>query len=341
MVLHESLVAVRGHPGIYIGGPPPWARRHALLELLSNAFDEWLTGRARNIRAEEPDERTLVVEDDGGGIATATLRKALSALHDRATLDGHRPHVHLYGRAGLGLAAISALSETFDVDTSDGHVRTRWSLARGEPCGEPVTTPAEGSSGTRIRAVIDASLWPGDHAPSEPPPSFDHEAERLADLAPGLAVGSGDRWFTSEGLVPRARRLGASTARPLIERTVTEDGCRYRVVLGWRADGGPAVEELAGNYRPAAMVRGANWLQTALQAYARSVGLGPAWRITEGRIALCAIEDAHMQWGTPTGDVIVDPAHRRRVGRIVRDALDALCGPAPADVLAFTRVAAR
>jgi hypothetical protein len=315
-----------------------------LLELLSNALDEWLAGRARTIRIDLIGDDAYEIEDDGGGIAIVRLREALARVHDHPTLDGHRSQVHLAAWKGIGMATVCALSEAFEIDTSDGTARTQWTLARGEALAEPVTVPAAGMRGTRVRGTVDTAIFApatdGDAGFLRGALDVGAFAQQLADYAPGLEIHHRDRSYGSTGLVERARRLGASEHRPLLVRTTSEGGSDYRLVVGWRDDGGPRVEELVGNYRVAAWHED-GWIGTALQSYAKLRGLGPAWKIADGRVALCAIEEPSMKWGTPTGDFIVDPIHRHRVRASLYAALDELCGCTPADTLAFTRVVPR
>lgn len=344
-MLDETLTTVRTRPRMYMPGPRPVARWFMLLELLSNALDEWLAGRARTVRITLRGDAEVEVEDDGGGISLERLRDALARVHERATLDGDRVHVQLAAPRGVGLAVVCALSESLEVDTCDGVTRARWSLARGEPSHEPNVGPADRARGTRVRAVVDGQLY-------EPATGALHPqwawrvgdvaglARRLADYAPGLKIHCEGRLHVGTGLVERARRLGASEQRPLLVRTASEGGAHYRLVVGWRDDGGASVEELVGNYRVAAW-NDEGWIGTALESYAKHRGLGPAWRLADGRIALSAIEEPSMKWGSATGDCIIDPAHRRRVRALLYAALDELCGSAPADALAFARVAPR
>lgn len=327
---------------MYVPRPRAAAQRSMLLELLSNSLDLLLAGTATKIRIDEQPDGSFVVEDDGPGIPSEVLLASLSAMHDSPTQDGHRPHVHLAAHVGIGIAAVCALSELFEVDTSDGDRRARYTYSRGEPIGEPRVSPANGRRGTSIRVVPDSTIYPDepeaehDRRWREVRGPLDMVAERLADLAPGLTLECSGRAHHSSGLVERARRLGASERRPLLERTASHAGSRYRVVLGWRDDGGSAAEELVGNYRLASW-NDRGWIGTALLSYAQRRELGPAWKVADGRIALCAIEDVSMKWGSPTRTMIVDPAHRRHVRELLYEALDALCGTAPADALAFTR----
>ena len=66
----KSLAHVRKRPGMYIGSTGPRAGLlHLVMELVSNSFDEVLAGRATRIDVSLGADGSIMVSDDGSGMA--------------------------------------------------------------------------------------------------------------------------------------------------------------------------------------------------------------------------------------------------------------------------------
>ena len=118
---------------MYVGGTDDGSGLvHLVLDVVANAYDQYLAGRCSSISLTIAADGMITVEDDGPGLPAAggnglpPLDAMLTQLSTRPTVDGHRPHVHL-GLGGLGLFVVNALSEQFDlVSVREGiEVRTK------------------------------------------------------------------------------------------------------------------------------------------------------------------------------------------------------------------------
>lgn len=180
----SGLEAIRKRPGMYVGDVRDGSALHHLLwELVSNALDEHLGGRATRIRV-SVEGQIAEVEDDGRGMPIAPDAKlglplvevALTQLHSSPTLDGHFPHIHV-GRFGVGLAIVNALSEELEVEVRRDGWSWRQRYERGVPLGPLDRGERSERTGTRIRFRADRSIL-GDVP-------FDRDAirRRLVELA--------------------------------------------------------------------------------------------------------------------------------------------------------------
>lgn len=104
----DIIEAARRRPGMFIGGDDSQGLLHLAMEVIGNAFDQHLLGRCDRIEVEVASDGTVVVSDDGPGIAVEgdgerpPLAELLTIYRDLPTADGHRPHVHLT-LVGVGL----------------------------------------------------------------------------------------------------------------------------------------------------------------------------------------------------------------------------------------------
>lgn len=185
-----TLHAVRKRPGMYVGSTGPSGLVHLVMEVVSNAFDEVLAGRATRIDVCIHDDGTVSVTDDGGGFrvtdrAGPTVEAIFTQLHDTPTRDGHWPHMHL-ALGGLGLGPACALSWSLELDSVRDEVRSRQSFSRGEVATALTQTPApEAPTGTTITLHPDPSIFDSSHVDRD---QLEAELEQLAHLTPGLTT---------------------------------------------------------------------------------------------------------------------------------------------------------
>jgi DNA gyrase subunit B len=125
--------SARKRPGMYVGDTTDGSgATHLVFEVLGNAFDQYLAGRCSRVEIVVDADGTITVTDDGPGLPVdgdetrPPLEQILTTMSDRPTVDGHKPHVHLWPN-GVGLFVVNALSDRFEmVSARDGvEARTR------------------------------------------------------------------------------------------------------------------------------------------------------------------------------------------------------------------------
>ena len=234
----SGMEAVRRRPGMYIGDVRDGSGLHHMLwEVVSNALDEHLAGRARHVRV-SVEGQLAEVEDDGGGLSLAPhpttgvpfAELALTTLHCGPTFDGHFPHVHV-GPTGLGLAVVNALSDTLEIEVR----RDGWSwhqrFARGAPLGPLERRARTEQSGTRVRFRADPSIFG--------PSPFDRTSIRsrllqLAAFNPTLAFElMAERICEPRGIVALAEALDGDEIADVFTMRSLGDDVLVEVTLGW------------------------------------------------------------------------------------------------------------
>ena len=157
--------AVRARPAMYIGDVHDGSGLvHLIWEVLGNSVDQFLAGHCTRIEVAVERDGTVVVTDDGPGMPVHDLgglpfaQVALTQMHDRATMDGHRPHEHL-GMRGVGVAVVNVLSERLQLDTwRDGFHYTQV-YVRGQPQAALSKLEQTERHGTRVAFLPDAEIF--------------------------------------------------------------------------------------------------------------------------------------------------------------------------------------
>ena len=178
----SDIVAMRTRPGMYVGDTRDGSGLHHLLwEVVGNALDEFLAGRATRIDVTLNEDGSVTVEDDGGGIPIHEVdgvpfaQRALTTFHTTGTLDGHVPHAHV-GWPGVGISVVNALSTwlVLDVFRSGHHFCQRYVAQTPEAllCLAPTER-----SGTRFTFAPDPEIF------AEPELSYDVVAKRLREIS--------------------------------------------------------------------------------------------------------------------------------------------------------------
>ncbi len=164
---------------MFVGSTGPVGVNHMTLEVLENAVDLVLGGRATSISVVCHDDQSVEVSDDGPGLdlSDELVREYFEERHDSATADGHSPHIHLW-TAPLGLFVINALSSRLVVDSTHAGVRRvhEWSAGGDHHRMIAEEQDAKLSSRTKIR------FWPDPEIFSETSPQADVLAKRLDEL---------------------------------------------------------------------------------------------------------------------------------------------------------------
>lgn len=177
---------IRQRPGMYIGSTGHRGILYLTLEVVGNVVDLVLGGRASTLAVHCLADSSIEVRDDGPGLdlSDPRVRHFFEIGHDRATADGHTPHIHL-SAAGVGLMAVNALSERLRVEsTHTGTRRVHEWTAGGNERRELVAESADEPSGTRIRFWPDREIF-GDSRVHGP--TLLERLNELAGLLPELA----------------------------------------------------------------------------------------------------------------------------------------------------------
>lgn len=164
--------------------------RHLALEVIGNAIDQHLLGRATTVSV-DLDDGWLTVTDDGAGIridrdanGTPLLETIFTTQHDTPTADGERAHVHATPSGlGVGLGPSCAVSARVEVETSrDGD---RWSAAfeRGVLVEQLQLIDSVERRGTKVRLLPDPQIFEKETFESV---HLEDHVRRLAFLTPRL-----------------------------------------------------------------------------------------------------------------------------------------------------------
>jgi DNA gyrase subunit B len=209
----EGIEAVRLRPGMYIGDTTPRGLHHLVYEVVDNAIDEAMAGYCRNIHVTLHTDGSVSVVDDGRGIPVdvhadsgkSALEVVLTKVHAGGKFD-HDTYKVSGGLHGVGLTVVNALSEWLEAEIRrDGQI-WRQSYQKGEPQASVSPEGATKTTGTTIRFLPDAEIFPRIEF------DFDVLEKRLRELAflnKGIRVRLVDErtdepkdveFFSSEGL---------------------------------------------------------------------------------------------------------------------------------------------
>jgi DNA gyrase subunit B len=183
----EGLEPVRRRPGMYIGTTSVRGLHHLVYELVDNAIDEAMAGRADKIGVTIHADGSVRVTDNGAGIPVKPIpgRKdrrpaveiALTVLHAGGKFDGGGYAIS-GGLHGVGVSVVNALSEKLEVEVMRDGATWTMSFSRGKVTKKLAKGKATTKTGTAIR------FWPDPEIFTETL-EFRKEilAERLQELA--------------------------------------------------------------------------------------------------------------------------------------------------------------
>jgi DNA gyrase subunit B len=162
----EGLEPVRLRPGMYIGSTGPRGLHQLAYEVIDNAVDEALAGRADTIEMTIHPDASVTITDDGSGIPVDTMADqglpavtvVLTKLHAGGKFGGEGYKVS-GGLHGVGVSVVNALSEWLTVEVKrDGKI-WRQEFSRGEPTTELKKTGVAKDTGTTISFLPDGDVF--------------------------------------------------------------------------------------------------------------------------------------------------------------------------------------
>ena len=164
----EGLEAVRLRPGMYVGGTDIKALHHLIYEVVDNSIDEALAEYCNEIEIIIHEDESVTVTDNGRGIPVdihpekkvPALELVMTMLHAGGKFGGGGYKVS-GGLHGVGLSAVNALSEWFEVrvwrDRKEYHQR----YEKGIPVTklEVVGDAPRGKTGTTQTFLYDKTIF--------------------------------------------------------------------------------------------------------------------------------------------------------------------------------------
>ena len=167
----EGMEAVRRRPGMYIGSTDQRGLHQLIYEVVDNAVDEYMAGRATSVSVWIGPDGDVKVEDDGGGIptdihsatGTSAVETVMTTLHAGGKFGG-KAYAVSSGLHGVGVSAVNALSSPFKVKICrDGKVYHQ-EFAAGKSTTELEASemdPSEnGKTGTTVSYTPDTEIFP-------------------------------------------------------------------------------------------------------------------------------------------------------------------------------------
>jgi DNA gyrase subunit B len=327
---HVEMIRMR--PGMFVGDPRSGeGALNMLFELVANAGDQHLAGRCSTIDIDITANGAVTVEDDGPGIPVhgagrlPPIHLLLTQRLERPTVDGHRPHFHI-GYGGLGLAAINALSERFELTTIRDGIEARTLYARGVLVEALATAPTSRPSGTRIRFRPDPQIMGCLRVPRT---RLTRYLEDLSFLLPRLTV----RWRIAGDDVATgglAARVAVEVPRPLAEVAshrgtfdTAEGPIDVDVALAWREQQWHAsTEARIDSFVNFERTRcHGSHVEGLIDGAVAFLGRGKrAWHMA-GMVGAVAVVLSDVKWGTPSRDQLESPQARAPVAEATQLAL--------------------
>ncbi|HVD12389.1 MAG TPA: DNA topoisomerase (ATP-hydrolyzing) subunit B [Gaiellaceae bacterium] len=162
----EGLEPVRLRPGMYIGSTGARGLHQLVYEVIDNAVDEALAGRADTIEVTIHPDDSVTVSDNGSGIPVDVMADqglpavtvVLTKLHAGGKFGGEGYKVS-GGLHGVGVSVVNALSEWLSVEVRrDGKIY-RQEFARGDATTDLKKAGVAKDTGTTITFLPDGDVF--------------------------------------------------------------------------------------------------------------------------------------------------------------------------------------
>ncbi len=162
----EGLEPVRLRPGMYIGSTGARGLHQLVYEVIDNAVDEAMAGRADTIEVTIHPDDSVTVTDNGSGIPVDVMADqglpavtvVLTKLHAGGKFGGEGYKVS-GGLHGVGVSVVNALSEWLTVEVHrDGKI-WRQEFARGDATTELKKAGVAKDTGTTITFLPDGDVF--------------------------------------------------------------------------------------------------------------------------------------------------------------------------------------
>lgn len=153
---------IRRRPGMYIGklgdGSGAEDGIYVLLkEVLDNSIDEYMMGFGKQIVVDVTDT-TVTVRDYGRGVPLGKLVDVASKMNTGGKYDS-KAFKKSVGLNGVGIKAVNALSDDFEIaSVRDGEIK-RARFCRGELVEDFPLAPTDEPNGTFVQFTPDASIF--------------------------------------------------------------------------------------------------------------------------------------------------------------------------------------
>jgi DNA gyrase subunit B len=162
----EGLEPVRLRPGMYIGSTGSRGLHQLVYEVIDNAVDEALAGRADTIEVTIHPDDSVTVSDNGSGIPVDVMPEqglpavtvVLTKLHAGGKFGGEGYKVS-GGLHGVGVSVVNALSEWLTVEVKRDGKLYRQEFSRGDATTELKTTGVAKDTGTTITFLPDGDMF--------------------------------------------------------------------------------------------------------------------------------------------------------------------------------------